>query len=162
MRKTSYAVDLLDGAYRRISESAMRLKEDRARLSEVRQPLLRIIKAVCPEPIKRAWDDRGAYSIDCYADGEYCHPTVRFNLSNIDSFKDARLVKVLEYLSEVDGLKRTRTQDWPQSVNRVFTFEFEKFNVSVDAYVKEDSPTCRKVVVSTELIKQDKYEIVCD
>lgn len=87
-------------------------------------------------------------------------PHVYVNMRNLESFKDDRLVKVLSYLSEtMDDMK---TEDWAQSVNRDFRFKSGTHSVAISAYVREDSPTCRKVLVGTELQTVEKFEIVCD
>ena len=52
--------------------------------------------------------------------------------------------------------------DYASIMNRTFTCNFSDFQVYVDAYVKDDSPTCRKVVIGTKIEEVLEYEIVCD
>jgi len=95
----------------------------------------------------------------------YCgKPVVYVSMFSIDSFKQDELVNALGYLTEItekDNGKIT-TEDWAVAVNRDFRFETEEWRVCVHAYVKDDSPTCRKIAVGTEVIERTKYEIVCD
>jgi len=87
-------------------------------------------------------------------------PHIYIGMYNLESFKDDRLANVLGYLSEtMDNMK---SEDWPQSLNRDYRFTSSTHSVTVSAYVRDDSPTCRKVVVGSELRTVEKYEIVCD
>jgi len=83
---------------------------------------------------------------------------------NLDSFKCERLAKLLDYLNDkVVGDPTTR--DWPSSssINRDYTFKLpDGIVVSLSAYVKDDSATCRRIVVGTETKVVEKYEIQCD
>ena len=80
----------------------------------------------------------------------------------LDSFKCERLAKLLDYLNDkVVGDPTTR--DWPSSINRDYTFRLpDGIVVSLSAYVKDDSATCRRIVVGTETKVVEKYEIQCD
>jgi len=87
-------------------------------------------------------------------------PHIYIGMYNLESFKDDRLANVLGYLSEtMDNMK---SEDWPQSLNRDYRFTSSTHSVTVSAYVRDDSPTCRKVVVGSELRTVEKFEIVCD
>jgi len=91
-------------------------------------------------------------------------PVVYISMFSIESFKQAELVNALGYLTEItekDNGKIT-TEDWATAVNRDFRFETKEWRVCINAYVKEDSPTCRRIAVGTEVIERTKYEIVCD
>jgi hypothetical protein len=81
---------------------------------------------------------------------------------NLDSFKCERLAKLLDYLNDkVVGDPTTR--DWPSSINRDYRFEVpDGIMVNLSAYVKDDSATCRRIVVGTETKVVEKYEIQCD
>lgn len=91
-------------------------------------------------------------------------PVVYISMFSIDSFKQAELVNALGYLTEItekDNGKIT-TEDWATAVNRDFRFETENWRVCINAYVKDDSPTCRRIVVGTEMVERTIYEIACD
>jgi hypothetical protein len=91
-------------------------------------------------------------------------PFVHVSMYSLDSFKQSQLVSVLEYLSdktaELDG--SVNCEDYAASINRDFRFTTTKWTASISAYVKDDSPTCRKVVIGTEMVEKTKYQIVCD
>ena len=82
------------------------------------------------------------------------------NMDDLESFKDPKLVAVLEYFSNL--ATEVESKDWPDYLNRDYRFISDTIDVKIGAYVKSDSPTCRKVLVGTELKTVEKYEIVCD
>jgi hypothetical protein len=89
------------------------------------------------------------------------HANVTMN--RLDSFKAPALQAVLEYFSEMSKPDETRTSDWAASLNRDYHFTLNnEWTVTVCAYVKSDSPTCRKVAVGTEVEETIRYEIQCD
>jgi len=159
MKKVSHAVQAVDGAVKAINNSRSRLQAYRIQLNAVRGQLIRVIKDVCPEPIGELWGND--FGMDCVVDGTFCEPTINIYMHNLDSFKDSRLLNVLEYFEDL-GNAKTDTRDYAQSVNRSYRFKYDNFMVRVDATVRSDSPTCRRVVVGTEIAKIEKYEIQCD
>ena len=161
MSKKSTAVQLLDNAKADINRSRSCLSKNAGELQAVRKQLTHIIKMVCPEPIGDGFTNT-EYSLVCRVDATYCLPCVTFYVSGLDSFKDERLVSMLWYFSTLDGEREAKSEDYAQALNRTYRFKFDGFTVRVDATVKSDSPTCRKVVISSELVKQDKYAIQCD
>ena len=161
MKKTSFAVQLLNSAKADITRSRNRLVANAKQLQARRKQMMHIIKMVCPEPIPSKWEEK-QYSITARVDATYCEPDVCFYMENLDGFKDERLEAVLWYLSTLDGERDSRSTEYAQLLNRTYRFQFDGFTVRVDATVRSDSPTCRKVVVSSELVKQDKYAIQCD
>ena len=91
-------------------------------------------------------------------------PVVYISMFSIESFKQTELVNALGYLTEItekDNGKIT-TEDWATAVNRDFRFETKEWRVCINAYVKDDSPTCRRIVVGTEMVERTIYEIACD
>jgi hypothetical protein len=161
MKNTSSAVQLLDEAKADIIRSRNSLGNNAKQLQAVRRQLTHIIKMVCPEPVGDRWDSE-KYSLVCRVDATYCQPSLAFYVAGLDSFKDDRLASMLWYFATLDGSRDVSSHDYAELLNRVYRFQFDGFNVRVDATVKSDSPTCRKVVVSSELVKQDKYAIQCD
>ena len=161
MSKKSTAVQLLDNAKADINRSRSCLSKNAGELQAVRKQLTHIIKMVCPEPIGDGFTNT-EYSLVCRVDATYCLPCVTFYVAGLDSFKDERLVSMLWYFSTLDGEREAKSEDYAQALNRTYRFKFDGFTVRVDATVKSDSPTCRKVVISSELVKQDKYAIQCD
>jgi hypothetical protein len=161
MSNKSLAVELLDDAKADITRSRNSLGKNAKQLQAVRRQLTHIIKMICPEPVGKMWDNQ-EYSLVCRVDATYCLPTVTFYAAGLDSFKDDRLVSMLWYLSTLDGEREAKSEDYAQSLNRTYRFQFDGFVVRVDATVKSDSPICRKVVVGSKTEVVNEYKIVCD
>jgi hypothetical protein len=87
-------------------------------------------------------------------------PTAYISMYQLESFKDSRLTDFLDKLVALDG--DMSSTDYASIMNRTFTCNFEDFRVYLDAYVKDDSPTCRKVVIGTKMEEVNEYRIVCD
>jgi len=87
-------------------------------------------------------------------------PVAYVSMRRLESFKDARLTNFLDKLVAMDG--EMSSTDYASIMNRSFTCNFSDFQVYIDAYVKDDSPTCRKVVIGTRVEEVLDYEIVCD
>ena len=156
----SFAVETMNEAMADITRVRSNLATHRYELQLARKQIIEIIKMVCPKPIGSRWESE--YSLSCSVDGTYCTPVVSFYLDGLDSFKDERLVSKLWFLSNLDGSREASSSDYAAGLNRTYRFSFDRFDVRVDATVKSDSPTCRKVVVSSELVKKDVYAIQCD
>jgi hypothetical protein len=93
--------------------------------------------------------------------------TIRLSLSmqDLEGFKDPNLIKVLAAFADWDGESKDYTGDQP---NRDFYFERRShtglsFRVSIYAYVRSDSPTCKIVVtgVNRRVVEEEVREIVC-
>jgi len=102
-----------------------------------------------------------------YTHGNDTSFTVALSLRGIEGFKCPALSAVLEYCNERCEPNSIGTSDWAESLNREFRFKLtpefgDNCTVTVNAYVKSDSPTCRKVVVGTVIEEVKKYEIQCD
>ena len=87
-------------------------------------------------------------------------PVAYVRMYRLESFKDSRLTDFLDKLIALEA--EMSSTDYASSLNRAFTCNFSDFQVYIDAYVKDDSPTCRKVVVGTKMEEVNEYEIVCD
>jgi hypothetical protein len=88
--------------------------------------------------------------------------SVYITMDKLESLKCYRLEMVLNGIINLPDAKATYTNDWPNSLNRDYHFTVADIRVTVAAYVREDSPTCRKVLIKTEMKPQDVYEIRCD
>jgi hypothetical protein len=87
-------------------------------------------------------------------------PVAYVVMRRLESFKDARLTNFLDKLVAMDG--EMSSTDCASIMNRSFTCNFSDFQVYIDSYVKNDSPTCRKVLIGTRVEEVLDYEIVCD
>ena len=144
------AVDSLDSRIADVKRDRSLLKSAKVqkRMTQLVAPLLYILGGL------------GNIRIEIYCG----KPVVYISMFSIESFKQDELINALGYLTEItekDNGKIT-TEDWAAAVNRDFRFETEDWRVCINAYVKDDSPTCRKIAVGTEVIERTKYEIVCD
>lgn len=123
---------------------------------------LRILKAN-----RRKLNRIGSLLIAAIADDtestvQYTSPSSVYCVAdNLDSFKDFRLEMILNAMENI-ATDAGRTRDWPNSLNRDYHYMVDNIAVTVAAYVKSDSPTCRKVLVGTEMVTQEKWEIRCD
>ena len=94
---------------------------------------------------------------------------ISLSMQDLDSFKDAKLTRVLEKFIDWETSVSEYTHGRP---NKDFSFNkrFETadglsftLNVFVYAYVKEDSPLCRIVVAgfTEEVVRKEIKKIVC-
>jgi hypothetical protein len=150
-------VEILDAAVQSIDSDIRFMKERRAVLKsgKVRNVLSKLL-----QPLIYAVGDKG----NVYVGVMYGKPDINVSMYGLDSLKQRELVWALEYLTiETDKLNgRTKTQDYAAAINRDFIFSTDKWDARIMAYVKDDSATCRKVVIGTEVVEQHKYQIVCD
>ena len=90
----------------------------------------------------------------------YYKPTIVVNLNALESFKDTQLLGLLEFFS--GKTEKVTTRDWPQYLNRDFSFELDDVVVEFSAYVRTDSPSCRKVLSGVKIEEVPQFELVCD
>ena len=95
-----------------------------------------------------------------YMRTSYYKPTIDISMNRLESFKDIQLTTLLDFFTS--QTEKASTKDWPQYLNRDYTFELEDVIVSISAFVKSDSPTCRKVKIGTRIEEVDQFELVCD
>ena len=86
--------------------------------------------------------------------------TIAVSLNNLPSFKDSRLVNMLEYFMQFTD--KVSQRDWAQFLNKDFVFELDDVTVTIGAYVKSDSDSCRRVQVGTRLEETPVYQLQCD
>ncbi len=86
-------------------------------------------------------------------------PVISIVLNKLDSFKDEDLTTLLEYLISKDA--EVTEEAWPQFHNKDYHTTLHGARVSIHAYVRSDSPTCRRVQVGTELKEQPIWELHC-
>lgn len=86
--------------------------------------------------------------------------TVSVFMWKLDSFKDERLTGLLERLMDYNG--NPEVHEYADALNKDFHFKLDDVTIRVCAYVKTDSPTCRRVQVDTKTVEQPVYKILCD
>ena len=98
---------------------------------------------------------------DLYIRTSFYKPYIELNLNDLESFKDQQLVDLLEFFTSKTD--KVTTTDWThRAVNRDYSFELDDVVVNICAYVRSDSPTCRRVQTGTEVQEVPQYKIVCD
>lgn len=86
--------------------------------------------------------------------------TLSVIMMRLDSFKDERLTGLLDRL--LDHHANPEVHEYADHLNKDFHFKLDGLTVRVAAYVKSDSPTCRKVQTGTKTVEQPVYQMVCD
>ena len=64
---------------------------------------------------------------------------------DLDSFKDDNLVSLLEALDNMGLEVETKDYAGSESPNREFRYKTDDYHLTVDAWVKSDSPYCKRV-----------------
>ena len=85
-------------------------------------------------------------------------------LRDLDSFKDDNLVSLLEALDDMGLAVETKDYAHTESPNREFRFETNDYRLTVDAWVKSDSPYCKRVKTgeSVRTIVDEQWQIECN
>ena len=97
---------------------------------------------------------------DMWLDMWGTNPCVTVSMRGLEGFKSPRLTKVLSLLEDLGELQRT--EDWAQYLSRDYTYMVGSVKVQICVYVENDSPTCRRVQIGTEVREVPKYKIECD
>ena len=89
------------------------------------------------------------------------------NLTSIDGLKDPRLENILAML-DGENHYNVATFDYPTMMNRDYTYRYVAGEgvliVKVSAYFKEDSETCKRVIVGYTQPKEPEpiYKLTCN
>ena len=88
-------------------------------------------------------------------------------MRELDSFKDARLTSTISSAMELigDKVKETDFAQYEHKEYRISTnniYAVEQAELQINAYVKTDSPTCRKIQIGTEIKAVPKYKFECN
>lgn len=150
-------VDLIDSAMDSINSDIELVKRRKAVMKNgsVRRMLTKLL-----QPLIYAVGEAGDISVSVFAG----KPSISVRMYRLESLKQRELVWALEHLTiETDKLEGSvSSTDYAALVNRDYRFSTDKWDALITAYVRDDSPTCRKVIIGTELVEQHKYQIVCD
>jgi len=85
-------------------------------------------------------------------------------IRDLDSFKDDNLVSLLEALDNMGLAVATQDYTHSESPNREFRYETDDYRLTVDAWVKSDSPYCKRVKTG-ELVRtvvDEQWKIECN
>ena len=88
-------------------------------------------------------------------------------MHELDSFKDERLTSTISSAMELigDKVKETDFAQYEHKEYRISTnniYAVEQAELQINAYVKTDSPTCRKIQIGTEIKAVPKYKFECN
>ena len=88
-------------------------------------------------------------------------------MRELDSFKDARLTSTISSAMDLigDKVKETDFAQYEHKEYRISTnniYAVEQAELQINAYVKSDSPTCRKIQIGTEIKAVPKYKFECN
>lgn len=88
---------------------------------------------------------------------------IHFNvyMRELDSFKDERLLSILNTAMETISDK-VKEQDYAQYDHKEYYINTDDVNLCITAYVKEDSPTCKKIMTGMEIKEVPTYKFVCE
>jgi hypothetical protein len=151
-RKTNPLIQALNSA----TEKSRREGHDlisRAKLLEEKRMLIRVNYSA-------VFKDLDLEAHNLYVRTSCFKPHIEINLNALESFKDPQLVDLLEFFTK--KTEKATSRDWPQYLNRDYSFELDDVIVNISAYVRSDSPTCRKVQVGVKVEEVPQYELVCD
>jgi hypothetical protein len=166
MSKESFAVSVVNATVANINTSKNRLikelKDLKARSKELK-PLLNKFSYL-----------KGLDNVSCRLQLWSDSTSVYINLRGLEGFKDELLtrsiVAVNDYAMDNGYKVFIQNNEDASSLNRDYRFALSKtddrwdsnLDITIFAYVKSDSPTCRKVQIGETVEIVPKYEIVCD
>jgi len=87
-------------------------------------------------------------------------PQINIVLNKLDSFKDEDLTTLLEFL--IDRKADIQEEAYPQFHNKDYHADLGDARVVINAYVRSDSPTCRRVQVGSQLKEEPIWELHCN
>jgi hypothetical protein len=150
----SIATQLYANALRDTKDRVVRARNSVAILTTQRKAIGRLLRtlSMCVDTNSRS------NSLHMWMSGD--EPVFSINLYHLDGFKSLRLESVLWLLEEIGTLDEQK--EYASCLNRDFTYIVDGYRVLLSAYVKDDSPTCRKIVIGTETVTTPKYAIQCD
>jgi hypothetical protein len=84
----------------------------------------------------------------------------------VDSLSTGTIPAIIEFILEM-GLNAKKSRDYADSgcASRSYNFETKiggvEFTLTIEANIKENSETCKRVQTGVEIKEVAKYEIVC-
>jgi hypothetical protein len=118
------------------------------------------IKSALPEV--SIW---GPTSSPAPCSGAKHHVSMGITARDLAGLKDPKLeMLITPFLDATES----RSSDYPNLMNRDYTFEFQlpdgNVSVTISAYVAEENPTCRKILVERKSVTtlQEVYALSCE
>ena len=135
---------------------AQRARDERDAVKRARRALTPLLKLVAFDDTK---NNSASLDYNAYND----RISVRLYMYDVEGFKCDEVTARLWALENWKTITKQSVSEYPSALNRTFHYRYEDgTTVSFDVYVKNDSQTCRKVVIGerAEIIKD--YAIQCD
>ena len=110
------------------------------------------------------------YIAGYYANHEYVPSTsvsrvdATIRIRDLDSFKDDNLVSLLEALDNMGLEVETKDYAGNESPNREFRYATDDYHLTVDAWVKSDSPYCKRVKTgeTVRTVVHEEWKLECN
>ena len=154
---TSKSVSSIFEAHTKEMQSrAQRARDERDAVKRARRALTPLLKLVAFDDTK---NNSASLDYNAYND----RISVRLYMYDVEGFKCDEVSARLWALENWKTITKQSVSEYPSALNRTFHYRYEDgTTVSFDVYVKNDSQTCRKVVIGerAEIIKD--YAIQCD
>jgi phage FluMu protein Com len=84
-------------------------------------------------------------------------------MHELDSFKDDRLTTLISRILDVTGSNvSTSENDYAQYDYKSYRFRAKDVVFEITAYIKSDSPTCKKIMTGMEMKEVPTYKFVCE
>ena len=149
------ANDLFGAALESAKQSVVNAKERERVMRKQRRSIMSVLKLITP-----ALDDRTDHVyISTWSDGTY---VINVNMCRLEGFKDQRLAHALYAAMCIKDVQEKPTADYAESLTREYRYSFMGNSLNINAYVRSDSETCRKVKIGEELQIVAQYKIECD
>ena len=154
---TSKAVPAVFESHAQDMQSRMRqARLERDAIKRARRTLTPLLKLV-------GFDDLKTNSVSLDYNAYNDRVTMRLYMYDVEGFKCDEVTARLWALENWKTITKQSVAEYPSALNRTFHYRYEDgITISFDVYVKNDSPTCRKVVIGerAEIIKE--YALQCD
>lgn len=158
-RAYNLALEEIKNQQRELYERAIWLRDHQKVVNEV----YRRFQAAMDAEIIQA--DPSVYC--CHQGGSAYAVVIRAMLRDLPGFNCPDLMALLELFHDADKIE---SKDFAQYLNREYTFTYKigdsehKIMVYIDAWVKDGSPTCRRVLKEVKLVTREEkvYDMVCD
>ena len=139
-------------------------KERIAHLRGARKHAMPILKHLAP---LLGVNDRAYVSAMAFEGGDEYLISINVELHKLDGFKDQRLENMLYAVMCLADVKVMATKDWPSMMNRDYKFSVGEgspvtIDITIGAYIRDNSETCRKVKVGETMEVVAQYEFQCD
>ena len=151
-RKTNPFIKAINEQIESYKREAKLLHEKAVKLAKDRM----LIRALYMPMFANLTDDDQLY-ISVYDDRIYFNLYMR----GLDSFKDNRLTSILSHA--IDTITSDiKEKDYAEYDHKEYRLYSDDVYLDIMAYVKQDSPTCKKIMTGMEIKEVPKYKFICE